>query len=89
MSKNLPNEEEFADLNRFPKLYFIVGNPHKPEDLLRAGLYKAKKIILFRIKSSETDSSNKNREGPKSSEGPENILKTGSSDSSTVFFSLM
>ncbi|CAO3617854.1 unnamed protein product [Cunninghamella echinulata] len=47
LCKSLPDTKMFQMLNRFPKLYFMVGNPRFPDDLLRAGVKRAQQVVLM------------------------------------------
>ncbi|ORX56940.1 hypothetical protein DM01DRAFT_318668 [Hesseltinella vesiculosa] len=47
LCQSLPEPKMFELLNRFPKLYFMVGNPRYPDDLLRAGLKNAQQVVVI------------------------------------------
>ncbi|CAO3628322.1 unnamed protein product [Cunninghamella echinulata] len=43
----LPNENFFQSINRFPRIYFMEGDFRQPYDLLRAGVSRAKQIVIM------------------------------------------
>ncbi|ORZ13209.1 hypothetical protein BCR42DRAFT_72769 [Absidia repens] len=47
-----PKPKMFELLNRFPKLYFMVGNSRYPDDLLRAGVKHAQQVVVMSEKES-------------------------------------
>ncbi|KAF7729991.1 potassium channel, sub T, member 2 [Apophysomyces ossiformis] len=51
LCKQPPEEKIFQLLNLFPKLYFMVGNCRHPDDLLRAGVKRAKQVVVMSMAS--------------------------------------
>ncbi|KAJ3037639.1 potassium channel, sub T, member 2 [Rhizophlyctis rosea] len=49
MCNRAPNEEEFAGMAPFPMVYWIMGDPRKKRDLLRAGVEGAEKVVVLDI----------------------------------------
>ncbi|KAJ3414468.1 potassium channel, sub T, member 2 [Chytridiales sp. JEL 0842] len=50
-----PTDEEFEYLNRFPDIYFVIGDPRFKRDLLRAGLNGAEKVLIMNLTGRDTD----------------------------------
>ncbi|OBZ91782.1 Potassium channel subfamily T member 1 [Choanephora cucurbitarum] len=44
---SLPSDKQFELVQRFPRVYFMVGNCQHPEDLIRAGVKKAKQVVVM------------------------------------------
>eukprot|EP00835_Amoeboradix_gromovi_P002574 NODE_149_length_17312_cov_0.399349.p1 type:complete len:944 gc:universal NODE_149_length_17312_cov_0.399349:391-3222(+) len=42
-----PTEDEYKLLSRFPRLYFIVGNPRNMNDLETAGALSCSRVVIF------------------------------------------
>lgn len=42
LCSTLPKKKTFELISMFPKVYFIVGNCRQPDDLLKAGVKRAK-----------------------------------------------
>ncbi|KAJ3036872.1 hypothetical protein HK097_003685 [Rhizophlyctis rosea] len=51
MCEREPTEEEFCGMAPFPMVYWILGNPRKKRDLLRAGVEGAEKVVVLDIPS--------------------------------------
>ncbi|KAI8853734.1 calcium-activated BK potassium channel alpha subunit-domain-containing protein [Chytridium lagenaria] len=49
ISEQPPTETEFEVLSVFPRIYFIIGDPRTEKDLIRAGVTKARKVIIFSL----------------------------------------
>ncbi|CAO3626501.1 unnamed protein product [Cunninghamella blakesleeana] len=47
LCKEKPEKKMFELLSRFPRIYFVVGSPRYPDDLLRAGVKNAQQVILM------------------------------------------
>ncbi|KAJ3357026.1 hypothetical protein HDU91_005463 [Kappamyces sp. JEL0680] len=47
-----PTDEEFARFERFPKLYFMVGDPIKAQTIRNAGVFKASRVVLANMANS-------------------------------------
>ena len=47
LCQQLPTNEEYDILNRFPRLYFIIGNPRKMGDLQAAGALRCSRVVIF------------------------------------------
>ncbi|KAI8332270.1 calcium-activated BK potassium channel alpha subunit-domain-containing protein [Chlamydoabsidia padenii] len=52
LCKTPPIPKLFELLNRFPKLYFMLGNSRYPDDLLRAGVKHAQQVVVMSEKES-------------------------------------
>lgn len=44
----LPTKKTFERVSRFPKVYFMLGDCQHPEDLLKAGVMRAKQVVVMR-----------------------------------------
>ncbi|KAJ3299618.1 hypothetical protein HK104_008211 [Borealophlyctis nickersoniae] len=44
-----PSEEEYSPLQVFPNLYWMVGDPRKKSDLLKAGIKFADKVVIVNM----------------------------------------
>ncbi|CEP14358.1 hypothetical protein [Parasitella parasitica] len=44
---SLPSEKTFELVCRFPKVYFMVGDCQHPEDLIKAGVKRAKQVVVM------------------------------------------
>ncbi|KAI8981829.1 hypothetical protein BDF20DRAFT_863480 [Mycotypha africana] len=44
---SLPNNKTFELISRFPKVYFMAGNCQNPEDLIKAGVMRAKQVVVM------------------------------------------
>ncbi|KAI8145288.1 calcium-activated BK potassium channel alpha subunit-domain-containing protein [Fennellomyces sp. T-0311] len=42
-----PTDKTFELINMFPKVYFMVGSCRQPDDLLRAGVKRAKQVVVM------------------------------------------
>jgi len=38
-------------INSFPKVYYLLGSPLKPEDLIKAGIQTARGVIILQSPS--------------------------------------
>ena len=54
LCKRLPTAEEYKLLERFPRIFFIKGNPRKMRDLELAGALTCSRVVIF----SQLDSGN-------------------------------
>ncbi|KAI7868459.1 hypothetical protein BDF14DRAFT_1793440 [Spinellus fusiger] len=59
----LPNKRTFELINRFPRVFFMVGNCRNPDDLLRAGVKRAKQVVVMSEKEN-LDQQEKNSDSP-------------------------
>jgi hypothetical protein len=87
----LPTSEEYSSFQSFPKLYFMIGDPHNSQHLNRANLFESYKIVLTNLSNSRSESekmnaslysssSNQTRTGSHAAEMPDDSL----ADSSTM-----
>ncbi|RCH92283.1 potassium channel, sub T, member 1, partial [Rhizopus stolonifer] len=44
---SLPSDKQFEMVKRFPRVYFMVGNCQHPEDLIKAGVKRAKQVVVM------------------------------------------
>ncbi|CAO3664178.1 unnamed protein product [Rhizopus microsporus] len=44
---SLPTPKTFESLSRFPKVFFMVGDCQHPEDLIKAGVKRAKQVVVM------------------------------------------
>ncbi|EPB88136.1 hypothetical protein HMPREF1544_05080 [Mucor circinelloides 1006PhL] len=44
---SLPSSKTFDLVSRFPKVYFMIGDCQHPEDLIKAGVKKAKQVVVM------------------------------------------
>ena len=49
LNRNPPTSEEAQMLLQFPGVYFMVGDPRKKADLVRAGIEGADKIVIMNL----------------------------------------
>jgi hypothetical protein len=51
----LPTKEEYEELHSFPDLIFIVGDPRRKTDLLKAGINGASHVIIMDLHNGKHD----------------------------------
>lgn len=44
---SLPTPKTFEAVSRFPKVYFMLGDCQHPEDLIKAGVMRAKQVVVM------------------------------------------
>ncbi|KAI7887273.1 calcium-activated BK potassium channel alpha subunit-domain-containing protein [Mucor mucedo] len=44
---SLPTDKTFERVSRFPKVYFMLGDCQHPEDLIKAGVMRAKQVVVM------------------------------------------
>ncbi|KAL0097216.1 calcium-activated BK potassium channel alpha subunit-domain-containing protein [Phycomyces blakesleeanus] len=59
----LPNKKTFDLIKQFPRVFFMVGNCRHPDDLLRAGVKRAKQVVVMSEKEN-LDQYEKNSDSP-------------------------
>lgn len=48
LCSQLPSEKAFHPISLFPRVYIMEGNCRQPDDLLHAGIKRAKQVVVMR-----------------------------------------